>query len=194
MRNSLFKLLLIILVLIAVGCNNKQKINDLNIIEEAYTDDALFLQKYEISYKIFSLIVNNVNLDFSQFPTMNKWNRDECVPILDNEIKRNYRTIITDASKKEPNFAGKYRIIEFGYGSSAQCFFIIDLNNGNVYEGYPSTHGIKYTVDSYMIIINDPEVVLETWDGWAESMPKWVVIEYLLWADYQFKKLLIINP
>jgi hypothetical protein len=52
-----------------------------------------------------------------------------CIPILDTLNKRNYRTIITNASKQYPNFDEKYRIVEFGYGSGAQMFFIIDLNN-----------------------------------------------------------------
>jgi hypothetical protein len=152
------------------------------------------LSANDINYQVLFLIIENINIDFSHFPTISRWNRTPCTPILDTPSKINYRTIITEESKKEPNFDGKYRIVEFGYGSGAQYFFIIDLNNGNVYEGIPSTHGIKYTNDSSLIIINDPDVILGNWNSWGEDIPNWVIIEYILWEDNMFKKLLIVNP
>jgi hypothetical protein len=148
----------------------------------------------DINYETLSIIIKNTNFDFSLFSTKNNWDKNVCMPILDTSNKRNYRTIITNASKQEPNFNGKYRIVEFGTGSSAQMFFIIDLNNGNVYEGIPSTHGIKYTVNSSLIIINDPDIVLENWKGWDEDIPNWVSIEFVLWENDNYKKLLTINP
>ncbi|MDR1030571.1 MAG: hypothetical protein LBL76_06825 [Treponema sp.] len=148
----------------------------------------------DINYEILSIIIKNINLDFSFFPTKNNWNRNVCIPILDTRYKKKYQTIITNASKQEPNFDGKYRIIEFGYGSGAQMFFIIDLNNGNVYEGISSTHGIKYRVNSSLIIINDPDTVLENWQYWDEDMPNWVFIAYVLWENNNYKKIVTINP
>jgi hypothetical protein len=70
----------------------------------------------------------------------------------------------------------------------------MDLNNGNVYEGIPSTHGIKYTVSSSLIIINDPDIVLENWKGWDEDIPNWISINFVLWENDNYKKLLTINP
>jgi hypothetical protein len=148
----------------------------------------------DINYEILSMIIKNINLDFSMLSTENTWNRNVCTPILDTQNKRNYRTIITNASKQEPNFNGKYRIVEFGQGTGIQMFFIIDLNNGNVYEGIPSTHGIKYTVNSSLIIINDPDIVLENWKDWDEDIPNWIFIEFVLWENDDYKKLLTINP
>jgi hypothetical protein len=148
----------------------------------------------DINYEILSIIIKNANLDFSLFSTKNNWNKNDCVPILDTMDKMNYRTIITNASKQEPNFNGKYRIVEFGKGSGVQMFFIIDLNNGNVYEGILSTHGIKYTVNSSLIIINDPDIVLENWKDWNEDIPNWIFIEFVLWENDNYKKLLTINP
>jgi hypothetical protein len=148
----------------------------------------------DINYEVLSTIIKNTNLDFSVFLTKNNWNGNVCIPVLDSLNKRNYRTIITNAAKQDPNFDGKYRIVEFGYGSGAQMFFIIDLNSGNVYEGIPSTHGIKYTVNSSLIIINDPDIVLKNWQYWDEDMPNWVFIEYVLWRNNNYKKILMINP
>jgi hypothetical protein len=148
----------------------------------------------DIDYENLTIIVNNIELDFSKFPSKNIWNGGECIPNLDTQIKRNYKTIITNAAKQEPNFNGKYKIVEFGYGSGAQYFFVMDLNSGNVYEGIPSTHGIKYRQDSSLVIINDPEIVLSNWEDFNEDIPNWITIEYLLWEDEQWKKLLIVNP
>ncbi|GHV10349.1 hypothetical protein FACS189485_23420 [Spirochaetia bacterium] len=135
-------------------------------------------------------IINNININFSMYPTLNSWNKKENVPLLDTDRKRNYRTIITEAAKEKPNFDGKYRIVEFGYGTSAQYFFIIDLNNGKVFEGIPSTSGIKYTNDSSLIIINPMENLLQIWD---DIIPSWEIIRYLKWEGETFKELLIIE-
>jgi hypothetical protein len=148
----------------------------------------------DINYEILSIIINNTNINFSIFATKNNWNGSVCTPTLDTPNKRNYRTIITNASKQEPNFNGKYRIVEFGIGTGVQMFFIIDLNNGNVYEGIQSTHGIKYTANSSLIIINDPDIVLENWRDWDEDIPNWIYIEFVLWENDKYKKILTINP
>jgi hypothetical protein len=148
----------------------------------------------DIDYEKLIIIINNIEFDFSKFPSENIWNGEECIPNLDTPNKRNYRTIITNATKQEPNFNGKYRIVEFGVGSGVQYFFVIDLNNGNVYEGISSTNGIKYQRDSSLIIINDPEIVLSNWKDFNGNIPNWVTIEYLLWEDEQWKRLLIVNP
>ena len=145
-----------------------------------------------INYETLYSIINSINIDFSQFPANYVWEGSINDPILDTERKLNYRTIITNATREIPNFNGKYRIVEFGYGSGAQYFFIIDLNNGNVYEGIPSTHGIKYTHDSSLIIINDTAAILENWRDLDEDIPNWVKIEYVLWENDQFKNLLTV--
>jgi hypothetical protein len=138
------------------------------------------------------IIINSIKLDFLKFPSKNIWNGEKCTPILDTQNKKNYRTIITNAAKQGPNFNGKYRIVEFGAGSGVQYFFVIDLNSGNVYEGIVSTYGIKYQQDSSLIIINDPEIVLLNLQDFYGNIP--CAIEYLLWEDEQWKRLLIINP
>jgi hypothetical protein len=72
--------------------------------------------------------------------------------------------------------------------------FIIDLNNGNVYDGIQSTHGIKYNVNSSLIVINDPDVVLREWKNTKEIIPNWIFIDYVIIENNNFKLLLRINP
>jgi len=189
MINKIFSIFYIIsLMILTMNCKNK--ITNLNDVDLGNRINNTL----EINYETFSLIIDSIKLDFPHFPTNYIWDNTIFDPILDTEIKMNYKTIITNASKEMPNFDGKYRIVEFGYGSGAQYFFIIDLNNGNVYEGKPSIFGIKYELESSLIIINEPEEILEYWSGWEETIPNWTNMEYLLWQDNQFKNLLIVNP
>jgi len=111
----------------------------------------------EITWGELKLIAKNFKFNSSLYSTKNKWNKEYYPPILDMKEKRNYRTIINKSSKLEPNFDSKYRIISFGFGSGAQYFFMIDLNSGIVYEGIPSSFGIKYSIDSSLIILNPIE-------------------------------------
>jgi hypothetical protein len=148
------------------------------------------LHPQEMTWEEMKLLSEKIKIDFSLFPTENKWERKECVPILDTPSKINYRTIITGGAEMEPDFDGKYRIVQFGAGSGVQYFFIIDLNTGNVYEGRTSSFGIKYSVDSSMIIIN-PLSNMSWEDG--DFVPHWSFIEYIKWTGEGFIGLAVVN-
>jgi hypothetical protein len=132
----------------------------------------------------------NIRIDFSLFPTKNTWQEKEYSPVLDTPSKKQYRTIITEGAKMAANFDGKYRIVAFGAGSGVQYFFIIDLNNGNVYEGRTSSCGIKYNANSSMIIINPLENMF--WED-GDLVPRWSFVEYVKWTGEEFIGLAIIN-
>ena len=55
------------------------------------------------------------------------WNGTNAEPVLDTDLKKSYRTIITEASRMTPDFNGKYKIAQFGAGTMANGFFIINL-------------------------------------------------------------------
>jgi hypothetical protein len=148
------------------------------------------LYPQEMTWEEMKLFSENIKIDFSLFPTKSKWKEKECIPILDTPSKRNYRTIITSGTKMVANFDGKYRIVEFGAGSGVQCFFIIDLNNGNVYEGRTPSCGIKYNANSSMIIINPIENMF--WED-GDLIPHWSFVEYIKWNGKEFIGLAIIN-
>jgi hypothetical protein len=148
------------------------------------------LYSQEMVWEEMKLLSENIKIDFSLFSTKNGWERKECIPILDTSSKRNYRTIITNGTKMEPNFDGKYRIVEFGQGSGIQYFFIIDLNNGKVYEGRTSSFGIKYSVNSSLVVINPIENMF--WED-GDFVPHWSFIEYIKWNGEEFIGLAIIN-
>ena len=45
-----------------------------------------------------------------------------------------YRTRLSEAAKKGPNFAGRYRILRIGCGTGCTNNFIIDVATGEVFE------------------------------------------------------------
>jgi hypothetical protein len=145
----------------------------------------------EITWGELKIIAENIKINNSEYFTKNKWNKEYYSPILDTEIKRNYCTIINRNSRLEPNFDGKYRIIPFGYGSNAQYFFIIDLNSGIVYEGKISSFGIKYSINSSLIILNPIENM--NWGNDDEIVPSYASTEYINWNGQEFKTIIILK-
>jgi len=188
---------LFFIVLLIINCNNRHDLIKNPIIEIIEGNESennnIFYYEHEVNYETLSLLIENIKIEFNHFPTKNIWEKKKITPIFDTDSKRNFISIITDGSKKEPNFNGKYRIVEFGVGSGVQSFFIIDLNNGIVYEGVTSSFGIKYTLDSNLIIKNDPEIILEYWKDLEGTIPNWIEIEYYIWQNNQLKKILSVN-
>ncbi|MDD5930505.1 MAG: hypothetical protein PUC37_11955 [Spirochaetales bacterium] len=186
-----------------------------NIIKNQESKDCVFARKvlfrYEydvdVSYYDKPLMCFSVlDIDFidktentaenfifkDSYPSDIKWNENFAEPVLDTEMKRNYRTIITKASRLPPDFNGKYKIAKFGAGTSAYGFFIINLENGVVTEGFPFEFSLDYSLDSKLIIRNPKKEVLDYWVGEVESreeIPDWYITEYYLFEDEEFSLL-----
>lgn len=127
------------------------------------------------------------------FPSEFKWNGTNAEPVLDTDLKKSYRTIITEASRMPPDFNGKYKIAQFGVGTMANGFFIINLETGAVTEGFAFEFALDYSIDSKLIIRNPKETILDFWkdelkDG--EEIPEWCITEYYVFKD---EKLTLIN-
>ncbi|MBR6214832.1 MAG: hypothetical protein IKQ84_00280 [Spirochaetaceae bacterium] len=120
------------------------------------------------------------------FPSEFKWNGTNAEPILDTDLKKSYRTVITEASRMPPDFNGKYKIAQFGAGTMANSFFIINLETGAGTEGFAFEFALDYSIDSKLIIRNPKETVLDFWkdelkDG--EEIPGWCVTDYYLFEN-----------
>ena len=113
----------------------------------------------DLTFEEVQLIVQNINIDFSMFPTKNTWNNEYHVPIINTNFKREFQELIIEESRQPPNFDGKYRIVEEKHSRiDSRFFIIIDLNTGLVYDRlYRINKGIKYSIESSMIIINPIE-------------------------------------
>jgi hypothetical protein len=75
---------------------------------------------------------------------------------------REYRTVLREGSAGPPNFAGRYRIVQWGCGSPCRTFGIVESATGRVYMPEISAiSGIGYRRDSRLLIVEPPEEVAE---------------------------------
>ena len=111
-----------------------------------------------VLFRDVRLIAENVNIDFSLFPTKNVWTENIPSPIINTRNKRLNESLILESMNQGPNFNGKFRIVEYESEFGGREFFIIDLNFGLVYEGFTRNfHGLQFTLCSSMIVINPIE-------------------------------------
>lgn len=95
----------------------------------------------------------------------------------------------------KPNFAGFYRILEGGCGTSCQRFAAFDVRNGEPYDlELMATVGIKYQIKSNLIIMNpEKEVLAFLKSSGFDSYPT----IYFKWTGEQLEpicKKMISNP
>ena len=69
---------------------------------------------------------------FEDYPAIETWNGSHPVLSLTTPSERMFRTQLTNASKELPDFAGRYRFVTWGCGSSCAAGAIIDLQAGTV--------------------------------------------------------------
>ena len=75
-----------------------------------------------------------------------------------NQTAKQYKTIISEAYRKKTDlFAGNYVFVRWGCGTSCQQCAIIDLKDGEVYNGPPASLGYDYRADSRLLIVNPPD-------------------------------------
>ena len=131
-------------------------------------------------------------ITMEDFPTRFVWNGKNSAPVLDTEIKQNYKTLITQAACLPPNFNGKYKIAQFGAGTMAHGFFIINLESGVVTEGFTFEVALDYSVDSELLIRNPKKAVLDCWKdeiAAGEKIPEWCITEYYRFENEELKML-----
>jgi len=78
-------------------------------------------------------------------------------PNLNSELFWNYRTRIREASRAEPNFAGRYSLDYWGCGTSCQVGVVVNLVTGEVIMIPMATLGYEYHVHSALLVVNPPE-------------------------------------
>lgn len=69
-----------------------------------------------------------------------------------NPIAKTFRTVIREDMKHGPNFAGSYRVIVWGCGTSCTQFAVINLRTGNAITvpGLRSLSGVHFEVASFL--------------------------------------------
>jgi hypothetical protein len=70
---------------------------------------------------------------FEQYPVDEIWQGTPANLRLTTVSERMFRTVLTNAAKKSPNFAGHYRVTYWGCGSNCSAGALIDLQTGDVF-------------------------------------------------------------
>jgi hypothetical protein len=83
---------------------------------------------------------------FDQYPAARMYHGPSKMPDFNGRDRqvRNYRTLLRNGIKEGVNFAGQYKIIQFGCGTFCSFVFVADVSTGRVYpfpyggEDYPN--------------------------------------------------------
>jgi hypothetical protein len=129
---------------------------------------------------------------FADYPVATAFRGTPAAPKFATPGQRQFRTAIRDATAKGPNFAGHYRIAEWGCGTGCVQIAVVDVQTGEVYDGpfgalpngaisfdaYPADQsGISYRLDSSLLVIR----------GCPNE--KDCAGYYYLWSENRFKQL-----
>jgi hypothetical protein len=78
---------------------------------------------------------------FEDYPTSETWNGMPAPVKLTTASERLFRTRLTEASRKSPNFADHYRFTFWGCGSNCDAGAVVDLQTGIVHPPPLGAHG-----------------------------------------------------
>lgn len=106
------------------------------------------------------------------------------------KTSKRFKTVLTKAYYSDGlNFGGHYCFVQWGCGSPCKASVIIDLKDGNIYNGPPSSLGYTYRANSRMIIINPPvanELLNDNKEGYYLNDCLWCTPE--IWAFNETQK------
>ena len=92
-----------------------------------------------------------------------------------------FKTVISNAYKKGPNFAGHYVVAEWGCGTGCQNHVIADTKTGKIIDAeIMSANGVEYKIDSRLFIANPQREMIDGYDG---NIPAYTETEYYVVSD-----------
>ncbi len=102
-------------------------------------------------------------LDFSRYPVSTIADQPFAEPNLNSSSKvRQFHTVIKNGAKGEPDFAGQFRVVQWGCGSNCHRFAIVDKKTGQVYlVSDAAALAARFRLDSRLFIIDPPDVIAE---------------------------------
>lgn len=131
---------------------------------------------------------------FETYPPIRSFEGKPARPRFATLGQRQFRTIIEDAVKQGPNFAGHFRLVEWGCGTGCLSIAVVDVASGLVYDGPfgrlprgsiylgpppdPDTTGLSFRPESRLLIAAG----CPNWDKCGEY--------YYDWTGNRFKLIL----
>ena len=99
---------------------------------------------------------------------------------------RSYRSRLRELIGAKADFAGHYKILEVGAGTMASQIFVVDVENGKVYLApFIASLGVKYTLNSRLLLENDPDAVQEYKGEPNRTRHDWLRVKKWVWEDQQ---------
>ena len=99
---------------------------------------------------------------------------------------RSYRTRLKELIGSKADFAGHYIILEIGAGTMASQIFLVDVENGKVYLApFVACLGVKYALNSRLLLENDPDAVQDYVQGLEGKRPEWLRVKTWIWSEEQ---------
>lgn len=100
-------------------------------------------------------------LDFSRYPAAAEAVQPFARPDTKSskEVHR-FRAVILAGAEGEPNFAGRFRVVEWGCGSNCHQFAIVDKKTGHVFlVEEAAAMAASFRLDSNLFILDPPDVI-----------------------------------
>lgn len=157
------------------------------------------MRKISLTTSIIILTLNALaKAEFPQFDQYQLSRTDiykaEPAPVVISSYPHaeNYRTVLTKKAKDGPNFAGHYTIVTMGCGEQCQDNWLIDARTGKIHDRFKSQLGIKYQLDSSMLVINPPNSQ-EALDLASGHMNGNIQTKVQVWKDDRFDVIKTMN-
>ena len=72
---------------------------------------------------------------FDAFKVIEQFTGKAAPPVLRTRLQQTFRTVIRDAVRSGPNFAGSFTLAEWGCGAGCVSVAVVDSKTGTTYDG-----------------------------------------------------------
>lgn len=136
------KFIPLFLLLLIFSCSEK-KVNNKHIEVKKETWKVIFpTEKIDIE------LMKEYLIEPQPFTKSSKLQLEE------NDDNWRFRTRYREAFKKEADFAGKYKVVQWGCGTACQVNSLVNLETGQIIDGFTSSMGVEYKMNSTIFIVD----------------------------------------
>ena len=121
---------------------------------------------------------------FADYPVVTIYSGPaHAVDLASDPRARRFRTRLREGATSPPNFAGHYKLIQWGCGTSCQETAIVDLVSGRVFFAAGSLVGVDHRADSALLVVNPASAIPRTEDGSAQPPGYHIRSYYYRWEE-----------
>jgi hypothetical protein len=122
---------------------------------------------------------------FDAYPVIREKVANPRLDLTSNQVARKYRTVLRLGITEGPNFAGHYRLIHWGCGTSCAMFAVVNLKTGRVItpEGFWGVGGVNLYADEFL-----PNTESDGWGFRHKGDSKLLIVAGTLLSDSDSKE------